>query len=328
MTGRVRQVQVTAPRRAELVDVPLPAKPLGAGEVQGRTLATVISAGTELASAYTAEGGFPRRPGYAAVFEVEAVGAEVTSLRPGQRAFCLGGHASFQRHPAEDVVAVPEGLDPRVAVLARLMGVSWTTLVTTSARPPAPVLVTGLGLVGHLAAKVFAAAGYPVFAVDPDERRRDLLAADGCCDVGEAVPTLDRPEAALAGFALVVECSGHEQAVLDGCRAVRKGGEVVLVGVPWRRRTDLPAFDVLHAVFHRYAVLRGGWEWELPPRRQEFRRGSIFESFAGALRWLAEGRVRASGLCTPLPPAECDRAYQDLLHGRCERLSYVFDWTA
>ena len=32
---------------------------------------------------------------------------------------------------------------------------------------------------------------------------------------------------------LVIECSGHEQAAFDGCRIVRKRGEVVLVGAPW-----------------------------------------------------------------------------------------------
>ena len=38
------------------------------------------------------------------------------------------------------------------------------------------------------------------------------------------------------------------------------GGEVVLIGVPWVKRTDLSAFDLLHAVFHRYVYLRSGWE--------------------------------------------------------------------
>ncbi len=132
-------------------------------------------------------------------------------------------------------------------MFCRLMGVSWTTLVTTTARPPDPVVVTGLGPVGNLAAQIFQAAGYAVTAVDPVASRRTLAKQVGLTDVQETVPAIE--------VALAVECSGHEQAVLDCCQHVRKRGEVVLVGVPWRKRSELSAFDLLHAVFHRYAVL-------------------------------------------------------------------------
>ena len=87
-------------------------------------------------------------------------------------------------------------------------------------------------------------------------------------------------------IALAVDCSGHEQAVLDACRVVRKRGEVVLVGVPWRRQSDLTAHQVLIEVFHRYVHLRSGWEWEIPHRAAEFRPHSIYGDFRTALRWL------------------------------------------
>ena len=97
MNGSERQILITAPRHAELVPVDGPSGPLPEDAVEGRTLATVVSVGTELAYAYTAESGHPHRPGYAAVFEVEAIGAKVTDLAPGDRAFCMGPHRSFQR---------------------------------------------------------------------------------------------------------------------------------------------------------------------------------------------------------------------------------------
>jgi threonine dehydrogenase-like Zn-dependent dehydrogenase len=133
------------------------------------------------------------------------------------------------------------------------------------------------------------------------------------------------------GFAgkvgLVLECSGHEQAALDGCRVVKKRGEVVLVGTPWRRQTDLFAHELLRAVFHNYVVLRSGWEWELPMHAADFRVNSIFGSFAAALRWLAEGRIRVEGLYELAPPREAQRVYQALLHHSSNRLSAVFDWS-
>jgi threonine dehydrogenase-like Zn-dependent dehydrogenase len=126
----------------------------------------------------------------------------------------------------------------------------------------------------------------------------------------------------------VVECSGHEQAVLDAGRVVRKRGEVVLVGVPWRRRSELFAHELLDVLFHNYVVLRGGWEWELPRQPTDFLVNSIYGNFAGALKWLAQGRVRVDGLASKAAPADAQQAYQDLLHGRAPGLTYVFDWGA
>jgi len=100
----------------------------------------------------------------------------------------------------------------------------------------------------------------------------------------------------------------------------------VLVGVPWEKRTELPAFDLLHAVFHNYAVLRSGWEWEVPRQREDFRTGSLFANFAAAMEWLAAGRVRVDGLWEARAPRDCQEAYGDLRHGRCPKLSVLFDW--
>ncbi|NLC59296.1 MAG: zinc-binding dehydrogenase [Armatimonadetes bacterium] len=317
-------IVITAREQAELREVARPAAPLGPNEVAGRTLATLVSTGTELAACYLAPD-FPREPGYAAVFEVEAVGSEVRSLRVGDRAFCMGPHRSFQQVPAEAAVPLPAGLAPEVAVFCRLMGVTMSTLTTTTARPPELVLVTGLGPVGHLGARIFANCGYQVVACDPVESRREVARQAGIHPVLPAVPLEDPAIAGQVG--LVLECSGHEAAVLDGCRVVRRRGEVVLVGVPWQQQTTLSAHALLDAVFHRYAVLRSGWEWELPLHPQEFRVNSIYGSFAAALRWLAEGRITVDGLYRTAAPQEAQSVYQDLLHRRWTHLAAVFTWS-
>jgi threonine dehydrogenase-like Zn-dependent dehydrogenase len=114
---------------------------------------------------------------------------------------------------------------------------------------------------------------------------------------------------------------------MDACRVVMKKGEVVLVGVPWKRCTDLSAHELLHAIFHRYVVLRSGWEWELPLHPTDFRAGSIWGNLAAALRWLGEGKVPLDGLIARYSPGQCQQAYQDLQHGRIQGLAVVFDWT-
>ena len=109
----------------------------------------------------------------------------------------------------------------------------------TSARPGDRVIVTGAGPVGYLGSQIFRAAGYEVHVVDPVPARQSAVRASGVENVYERVPVED--PALARTFALALECSGHEQAVLDAARVVRKGGEVALVGVPWARRVNISA---------------------------------------------------------------------------------------
>jgi len=172
---------------------------------------------------------------------------------------------------------------------------------------------------------MFALSGYDVIVAEPDAVRRRQIEQSGIRRVFAKTPFEDASIAGTVG--LVVECSGHEQAVLDACRVVRKRGEVVLVGVPWRRQTDAFAHELLSLVFHKYVVLRSGWEWELPHHAADFSPHSIHAGFDAALRWLADGRIRTDDLITQADPRDAQRAYQDLLHRRAEGLFTVFDWT-
>lgn len=318
-------VQFVAREQAELSAVERDPTPLAPDEIAGRSIVTLISAGTESTGSYTAEGNFPRGSGYAAVFEVESVGADVDDVKAGDCIFCMGNHQSYQRIKRDAGLLVPEGLAPEAAVFARLMNVSLTTLTTTTARPPEKVIITGLGIVGNLAAQNFTNAGYDVTACEPVDTRRNVAIECGLKNVLSTVP-VDDPE--IAGtVGLVVDCSGHEQAVLDGCNVVRKKGEVVLLATPWRRYTEMYAHTVLHAIFHKYVVVRSGWEWELPNRPTEFRTNSIYGNLAAGLRWLAEGRMSVAPLAMKIAPDDPQTVYQNLLHRRSERLTYIFDWT-
>lgn len=323
MSAALRSVAFTAHRTAELVTQPADEAPMGAGEIGGPTLASLVSPGTELNWAYLGQE-FPSYPGYAAVFRVEAMGPDVCGFDVGDLAFCMGPHRSRQRVVARDAVRAPSGLGAAPACLCRLMNVSMSTLTTATARPPQGVLVTGLGIVGHLAAQIFSSCGYQVLAVDPDEPRRALAREKGLEAVFAQTPLKDTD---LAGrVALALECSGHEAAAIDCCRMVRQRGEVVLVGVPWRKNTEQSAHELLHAIFHQYAVVRSGWEWEVPRHPAPFVTGSLQENLEAALRWIAEGRVDVSGLYETVSPAECGAVYEGLLDRSWPALSAIYDW--
>lgn len=324
MKKTVLSVTFTGHQQAELLAMPLEAGEPGSEEIAGRTLYTLISAGTELNGAYLGQN-FPRYPGYAAVFEVEAVGDKVDSVKIGERRYCMGGHCSYQQVKVEDSLPVADAIASPYVPFARLMGVSMATLTTTPARPPELVLVTGLGPVGHLAAQIFHTCGYPVIAVDPDTNRQEIMRSVGIERVYATVP-VDDPTV-LGKVALHIECSGHEQAARDGCKVLKKGGELSQVAAPWSKRTEIDAHEILRMVFFNYLTLRSGWEWQLPLHETPFRRSSIWGNFATALDWLATGRVNVATLYELVDPADAQQVFQDLLHQRTESLAQVFDWT-
>jgi len=323
-TRKEYAVTCVAPEKVELREEEREIVPPGPNEITGSSVVTLISPGTELAAVYRGRH-FPSVGGYAAVMRVEAVGEGVTDVKPGDLVFGMGAHRSHQRLTRREAVLVPPGLVPKVAVFARMMGVTMSTLTTTAARPPEPVVVTGLGLVGNLGAQVFQSCGYRVTACDPLENRRKSAVSCGLRDVRAGVP-LDDP-AVCGKVGLVLECSGHERAVLEGCRVVRKRGEVALVGAPWQKRTDISAHEILHEVFHRYVILRSGWEWEVPRQPTDFMSGSVYNNFAAALEWLAQGRIAVEGLYEVVAPRDGDRAYRDLDRRDGEILARVFDWS-
>ncbi len=331
----MQHCEIVFPARSqfELLQVELPAR-LGTNEVRGQTVCTLVSPGTELA---WAEGGdFPIRPGYGAIFRADEIGAKVADIEPGTLLFCMGPHRSFQQVEARFTIAVPAGMEPETAVLARLAGVSMTTLMTTAARPGDRVVICGAGPVGFLAAQLFALAGYEVMVAEPDEARRRQVERFGAGRTFAAVP-VDDPTI-VGTVALVVDCTGNEQAVRDGCAIVRPGGELVLIGVPWRRRTDISAHEILDLVFKNYVVLRSGWEWELPIQTRNFKweelltgynnsPQSIFSGFRKALGWLGAGRIAADGLTEKVDPRDAPSVYRDLQERRKSGLFVVFDWS-
>ena len=326
-----KEIVFTAKGRAELLD--LDGREMAATDVRGPTRVTLISPGTEIA--WLNGGNYPLRPGYAAVFEAAEIGAGVKGIDKGDLLLCMGEHRSVQQFDQRYVIKLPKGLAPERAVIARLAAVSVTTLMTTAARPHDRVIVSGAGPVGYLAAHLFANSGYRVTVVEPSPARQAMVRRSGLGDVQASVPLGDPHYE--GKVALVVDCSGHEQAVLDGCRIVRKKGEVVLVGVPWKAHTQRLAHELMHAVFFKFAVLRSGWEWEVPVTSRDFVWEELYEGYnnaphstmsalALALDWIAANRIPLDGLVTQKPSSDPQATYDALQRGEISEPFVVLNW--
>jgi 2-desacetyl-2-hydroxyethyl bacteriochlorophyllide A dehydrogenase len=330
----VRRITFTEPHQVELVDARLEDSEDDT-LLFGPTVVSLISPGTELAMLRgwandQWDVSFPMASGYNAVFQVAEVGPAVDDVARGRHVLCgdfdpwfQPFHQSFQQMPRVHAVVIPASLAPETAVFARLMVVTMETLVTTRARPPEKVLVSGLGIIGNLAAQMFTAAGYETLAWDPVPRRRELAASSG-------VTTLARPFGDAAGradgAALALECSANEGAALDCIECLKAHGEVVLAARPWRQMTDISGQAVLAGIYRRYSSVRSGWEGQLPHTEEPFRSPSRVQLLVGALRWLAEGRLSVENLADHAQPDEAPAVYARLDRGEHDLLTTVFRW--
>jgi len=216
-------VQPIAGGPVEVLEVPRPTA--GPTEVLVRTVASIISPGTERAVTALARSSLlakaRARPdlvrqvvrrartegigataqkvrsrlaedlplGYSAAGVVAEVGTAVTGIRVGQLVATGGAgkanHAEFQAVPGLLCAAVPGGVPAQDAAFATVASVALHGLRLAEAGPGSKVVVVGLGLVGQLAARLAMAAGCDVAGIDPAGHARATAAGSGVLALDE-----------------------------------------------------------------------------------------------------------------------------------------------
>ena len=207
----------------EVLDVPRPAaEPT---EVLVRTIASVISAGTEGAVTALARSSLiakaRARPdlvrqvvrkartdglaattravtsrlaedlplGYSAAGEVIEVGSAVSGIRPGQLVATGGAgkanHAEYQAVPGLLCAVIPDGVPPKDAAFTTVAAIALHGLRLAEVGPGSKVVVIGLGLVGQLAARLAMAAGCDVAGIDPAPHSRIVATGSGVLALDE-----------------------------------------------------------------------------------------------------------------------------------------------
>jgi 2-desacetyl-2-hydroxyethyl bacteriochlorophyllide A dehydrogenase len=324
---------LTGPRRAEHEETELSDEPLAPHEVLLRIHYSIISPGTELAH----YGGdqdlghravpYPFHPGYAAAGEVLAAGAEAP-VRPGDLALAHTPHQSVARFDSRTTICVPvpEGVPPDLAPMTRLAQVGAVSIRLMRARAGDRAAVTGLGLVGNLAAQLLRCAGLHVLAVETLPERRALAERCGIAETQDPAALDARAPSVLDSCAVVLECSGQDRGVSTALALAARYGEVFLVGAAWNRRQDVVAADVVRPVFNKYLALRSGWEWQLS-RYGDAPPGSIAGCTAWALDCMRAGTLQVGDLVTDrIAPADAPTAYAALLDRPAAHLGVVINW--
>ncbi len=203
--------------------------------------------------------------GHEAVGVVEGTGSGVANFRVGDRAgipwinstcgtceFCTsereplcphivvtgfmvdGGYAEYLKASASYAVACPSSLTFVDAAPLYCAGLTaYRALKISGARLGDIVAVWGVGGLGHYAVQIAKAMGARVVAADATPAKLEFarqLGADVCIDTSQEKAT----EAArsLGGAHVVLNFAPTAAAITQGFEALRRGGTLVLVGLP------------------------------------------------------------------------------------------------
>jgi threonine dehydrogenase-like Zn-dependent dehydrogenase len=233
----------------------------------------------------------PSPMGHEYVGVVEEVGAEVTTIKPGQfvigsffasdntceicrsgyQSSCINGvgigsegaQAELMRVPLADgtLVATPEvpgdDLIPSFLALSDVLGTGWFGAVAAEAGPGKTVAVVGdgaVGLLGVLAAKQLGAER--IIAMSRHQPRQQLAREFGATDIvtergDEGVAKVKELTNGLGAHS-VIEAVGTQESMMQAIRSAREGGHVGYVGVA--HGVQLPGKEMFFSHVH----LHGG----------------------------------------------------------------------
>lgn len=336
MKDQFARIVFTEPGKAVLGQGETAKLPSGPDHVMIETEFSIVSAGTELAILSGKEwwAPLPFTPGYGSVGRVVRTGGNVKDVQVGQRIFTYGAHAQYA---PTDAIRIPltDSIDPLKASFARIAAVSITSLRVSEAALGDYVAVFGLGLVGNIAAQLFALSGCEVIGIDVSEKRREQAKQCGIPHVLAPGPKLkEEVEALTRGkrCRTVVEATGLAQVAATAGELASKLGEVILLGSPRAEfSTNLtPFLNRTHLWDNGCVTLKGAHEWRYPVAEDPngHSRFSIEGNVRAILRLIEQGRIRIDPLLTHVvSPKACQDVYDGLKNQKDVYTGVVYDWS-
>jgi threonine 3-dehydrogenase len=168
-----------------------------------------------------------------------------------------GCFAPFVAMPEENIWPVHEAIPDRVAAIFDPLGNAMHTVMSAGVSGRS-VLITGVGTIGLMAVTICRAAGAgTILVTDPYEHRLELarqLGADYAFPSADADwPNKARRLTHDQGPEVLLEMSGHPQAIRNGFAALRNGGTAALLGLP----SGPVQFDLPNDIIFKGATVLG-----------------------------------------------------------------------
>ncbi|WP_046180913.1 alcohol dehydrogenase AdhP [Domibacillus tundrae] len=265
-------------QQLEVKDVPKPTA--GRGEI----LVKIEACGVCHTDLHAAHGDWPVKPklplipGHEGVGIIEEIGEGVSSLKVGDRVgvqwlfsacgeceYCLqgqetlcpnqenggysvdGGYAEYWVAPADYVARIPDGLDPVEVAPILCAGVTtYKALKVSGAKPGDWVAIYGIGGLGHIALQYAKAMGFNVVAVDIADEKLELAKSLGADEAvnGMNEDPADAIQGKLGGVQAAISVAVTKKAFEQAYRSVKRGGTLVVVGLP-NAELPIPIFNTV-----------------------------------------------------------------------------------
>jgi len=331
-----RKVMFVAPQQVETVEEEFVPQALLGNEVLVKLIYSLISPGTELAMLTGKEewAQLPVCPGYSSVSTIIEIGSDVTNFKAGDVVFHYGSHSEYQVVRAADVfIKVPEGLDLKWVPFTRMATVAFTSTRVSDIELGDYVSVTGLGLVGNLAAQLARLQGANVIGVDLSPERLqtaqrcgiELTINGGEENVGERIAALTDGK----GVSTHIEATGVPQVGVDSLSWIAKLGEIIFLGSP-RGVYNTDVTDVLNYchLFSRGCItFKGAHEWRYPSEPDTFVKHSLVRNSTIVFELIKQKRLQLEPLLSHvIKPEQAKEAYEGLRDNKDKYHGVLFDW--
>jgi NADPH:quinone reductase len=278
-------------------------------------LVKITAIGINYIDVYHRTGRYPGKPpfvpGSEAAGVVEAVGAEVTTCKPGDRvayAMVLGSYAEYVAVPADKLVPVPEGIDDRSAAAAMLQGMTAHYLAKTTYQVKAgdtALVHAGAGGVGLLLTQIIKKLGGKVISTVSTEEKAALSREAGAdevilytqTDFEEEVKRLTNGEGVDVVYDSVAKTTFEKS-----LRSLKRLGYMVLYGASSGAVENIPV-----------SLLQAKSLFVTRPGLADYTRGrEVLLWRAGEiLTWIANGELKLR-IEHVYPLAEAPQAHRDL----------------
>ncbi len=285
----IRVHQPGGPEAMVLEDIPIPTP----GE--GEALVRLQAIGVNFIDTYKRSGLYsvptPFTVGEEGAGTVEAVGPGVSSIQPGDMVVysnVQGGYAEYAVVPADKLVHIPAGLDPKVAVAGMLQGMTAHYLAHSTYPLKAGetcLIHAGAGGVGLLLIQMAKMIGATVIATASSEEKR-ALAREAGTDHTLPYEGFDQKVREITGGKGVdVVYDGVGQTTWEGSlNSLRIRGMLALYG---QSSGPVPPFNpqILNQKGGLYLTRPSLWHYTQTRQELLWRAGDV-------MRWAQEGKLR------------------------------------
>jgi D-arabinose 1-dehydrogenase-like Zn-dependent alcohol dehydrogenase len=272
---------------------------------------------------------YPRIPGHEVAGRIDAVGADVTNWKPGQRVgvgwhgghdftcdACRrgdfincqneqitgfsydGGYQEYMVAPAEAVAAIPDDLPAADAAPLLCAGITvFNALRNSGARSGDLVAVQGIGGLGHLGIQYARQMGFRTFAIGRGKDKEELARKLGAAHYVDTAPGDPAAELQKFGGARIILATAPDSKAMSSLfNGLSRNGKLIVVGAG----SDPLAISPIQLIGGRTTIQ--GWASGIAPDSED------------TMRFSALSGVRP--MIEKYPLEKAAEAYDQMISGR------------